>query len=91
MTEVINQSNEETLAVELFLHENYLFRKPKDGEPTLSMTSSNLLEIIASEFPAVKTSQSTKVHLGKTMNALGYESTNCGHITHYKVVLKNAA
>ena len=68
-----------------------LFRKPKDGEPTLSMTSSNLLEIIASEFPAVKTSQSTKVHLGKTMNALGYESTNCGHITHYKVVLKNAA
>ena len=27
MTEVINQSNEETLAVELFLHENYLFRK----------------------------------------------------------------
>jgi len=70
---------------------NICFRKPKEGEVARSMSSSNLLEIIANEFPTIKTTHSTKIYLGKTMKALGYESTDCGHITHYKVILLKAA
>ena len=70
---------------------NICFRKPKEGEVARSMTSTNLLEVIANEFPTIKTTHSTKIYLGKTMKALGYESTDCGHITHYKVILLKAA
>ena len=65
---------------------NICFRKPKEGEVARSMTSTNLLEIIANEFPTIKTTHSTKIYLGKTMKALGYESTEWGHIPHYKVI-----
>ena len=70
---------------------NICFRKPKEGEVARSMTSTNLLEVIANEFPTIKTTHSTKIYLGKTMKALGYESTDCGHITHYKVIPLKAA
>ncbi len=70
---------------------NICFRKPKEGEVARSMSSSNLLDIIANEFPSIKTTHSTKIYLGKTMKALGYESTDCGHITHYKVIPLKAA
>ena len=62
------------------------FRKPKEGEIPQSMTSSKLLEVINEEFPSVNSTHSTKIHLGKVMKALGYDSTDCGHITHYKVI-----
>ncbi|MBQ9236726.1 MAG: helicase [Prevotella sp.] len=62
------------------------FRKPANGECAHSMTSTKLLEVITTEFPTVNTCHSTKICLGRTMKALGYDSTDCGHITHYKVI-----
>lgn len=62
------------------------FRKPKEGEMPHSMNCSNLIEVIAKEFPTVKNTHSNKICLGKAMRALGYESSDCGHVPHYKVI-----
>ena len=62
------------------------FRKPEPGELAQSMNCDGLLDIITKEFPLVKTTHGTKVYLGKAMHALGFESTDCGHVAHYKVI-----
>ena len=67
------------------------FRKPEPGELAQSMNCDGLLDIITKEFPLVKTTHGTKVYLGKAMHALGFESTDCGHVAHYKVIPLKAA
>ena len=67
------------------------FRKPKPGELAQSMNCERLLEIITKEYPSVKATHGTKVYLGKAMHTLGFESTDCGHVAHYKVIPLNAA
>ena len=67
------------------------FRKPKPGEQAKSMNCDRLLEVITSEFPSVKRTHSTKVYLGRAMKALGFESTDRGHVAHYKVIPLRAA
>lgn len=67
------------------------FRKPQPGELPQSMSCDKLLQIITREYPTVKATHGTKVYLGKAMRALGFESTDCGHIAHYKVMLLKAA
>ena len=67
------------------------FRKPNPGEQPKSMNCNRLLEVIANEFPTVKATHSTKVYLGRAMKALGFESTDCGHVAHYKVIPLRAA
>ena len=80
------------------LNENYMekkdiadivsvcFRKPTIDEIPESMNCDRLLEIISREYPSVKHTFSTKVYLGRAMKALGFESTNRGHVPHYKVI-----
>ena len=67
------------------------FRKPEADESAQSMNCDNLLRIITKEYPTVKVTHATKVFLGKAMRALGFESTDCGHVTHYKVIPLKAA
>ena len=67
------------------------FRKPEPGELAQSMNCERLLEIITKEYPSVKATHGTKVYLGKAMHTLGFESTDCGHVAHYKVIPLNAA
>ena len=62
------------------------FRKPEPGELAQSMNCERLLEIITKEYPTVKATHGTKVYLGKAMHTLGFESTDCGHVAHYKVI-----
>ena len=62
------------------------FRKPQDGELPQSLSCDKLLQIIRKEYPAIKSTHGTKVYLGKAMRALGFESTDCSHVTHYKVI-----
>ena len=62
------------------------FRKPEPGEPSKSMNCDKLLEVITSEYPSVKVNHSTKIYLGRALKALGYESTDRGHVAHYKVI-----
>ncbi len=67
------------------------FRKPGPGEQPQSMNCERLLQIITKEYPSVKATHGTKVYLGKAMRALGFESTDCGHVAHYKVIPLKAA
>ena len=67
------------------------FRKPEPGEQPQSMNCERLLQIITKEYPSVKPTHGTKVYLGKAMRALGFESTDCGHVAHYKVIPLKAA
>ena len=95
-------NNEEVARIQQ-LNQNYLaqkdiadiiricFRKPEPGELAQSMNCERLLDIITKEYPSVKNTHGTKVYLGKAMRALGFESTDCGHIAHYKVIPLKAA
>ena len=67
------------------------FRKPEPGEQAKSMNCEGLLKVIVKEYPSVKVTHSTKIILGRAMKALGYESTDCGHVAHYKVIPLRAA
>ena len=67
------------------------FRKPKPGELSQSMNCDRLLQIITKQYPTIKATHGTKVYLGKAMRTLGFESTDCGHVAHYKVIPQVAA
>ena len=68
------------------------FRIPEKGEASKSMNSSQLISAMQLEFPTLPNTFSTKVKLGKTMNALGYESKSHSNIPFYQVVpLKKSA
>ena len=71
---------------------NICFRKPSPGEVGQSMNSDKLLEIITKAYPTVKNKPGTKVYLGRAMRALGFDYTERGHVSYYKVIpLKTSA
>ena len=67
------------------------FRKPKDGEKVVKMNCTQILDEIAKEFPSLKKTMSTKVHLGYAMKDLGFNRTERGHVKFYDVVPTKAA
>ena len=67
------------------------FRKPAENEKCKSMNSTEMLELIKSEYPALKIDQSTRVHLGLAMKELEYERKEHSHVAYYKVVPLRAA
>ena len=62
------------------------FRKPEEGEKSQAMNSAQMLTVIQNEFPSVKATHSTKVHLGLAMKELEYEHSDRGHVAYYKVI-----
>ena len=62
------------------------FRKPEAGEKAQAMNSAQMLAMIQSEFPSVKSTHSMKVHLGLAMKELEYEHSDRGHVAYYKVI-----
>ena len=67
------------------------FRKPKEGEKSQAMNSTQMLALIQREFPSVKTNQSTRIHLGLAMKELEFEHSDRGHVAYYKVIPLKAA
>ena len=67
------------------------FRKPEPGELPSSLNCEGLMKIITMAYPSVKSTHSTKIYLGRAMKALGFESTDCGHVARYKVIPLQAA
>ena len=67
------------------------FRKPEEGEKVVKMNCTQILEEITREFPSIKKTMSTKVHLGYAMKDLGFNHTERGHVKFYDVVPTNAA
>ena len=67
------------------------FRKPNEGEKVKAMNCTQMLELISKEYPSLKKTVSTKVHLGLAMKVLGFEHTERGHVKYYNVVPVDAA
>ena len=67
------------------------FRKPNEGEKVRAMNCTQMLELISKEYPSLKKTVSTKVHLGLAMKDLGFEHTERGHVKYYNVVPVDAA
>ena len=67
------------------------FRKPNEGEKVKAMNCTQMLELISKEYPSLKKTVSTKVHLGLAMKELGFEHTERGHVKYYNVVPVDAA
>ncbi|WP_033147601.1 VapE domain-containing protein [Prevotella sp. P6B1] len=67
------------------------FRKPNEGEKVKAMNCTQMLELISKEYPSLKKTISTKVHLGFAMKDLGFEHTERGHVKYYNVVPVDAA
>ena len=67
------------------------FRKPNEGEKAKAMNCTQMLELISKEYPSLKKTVSTKVHLGLAMKDLGFEHTERGHVKYYNVVPVDAA
>lgn len=67
------------------------FRKPNEGEKVKVMNCTQMLELISKEYPSLKKTVSTKVHLGLAMKDLGFEHTERGHVKFYNVVPVDAA
>ena len=67
------------------------FRKPNEGEKVKAMSCTQMLELISKEYPSLKKTVSTKVHLGLAMKDLGFEHTERGHVKYYNVVPVDAA
>ena len=62
------------------------FRKPKEGEKFKSLSSTQMLRLIRTEFPSVQDGHSTKVQLGLALRELGFERhERCG-IAYYKTI-----
>ena len=67
------------------------FRKPNESEKVKAMNCTQMLELISKEYPSLKKTVSTKVHLGLAMKDLGFEHTERGHVKFYNVVPVDAA
>ena len=65
---------------------NVCFRKPKEGEVVKTLNSAQILQMIQSEYPTVKSDRSTKIHLGLAMKELGIEHTLHNNRAQYKIV-----
>ncbi len=62
------------------------FRKPKEGEVVKTLNSAQILQMIQSEYPTIKSDRSTKIHLGLAMKELGIEHTLHNNRAQYKIV-----
>ena len=62
------------------------FRKPKEGEVVKTLNSAQILQMIQSEYPTIKSDRSTKIHLGLALKELGIEHTLHNNRAQYKIV-----
>ena len=67
------------------------FRKPEEGEKVKALNSAQILQMIQSEYPSVKSNRSTQIHLGLAMKELGIDHLLYNNKRLYKIVpLKSA-
>ena len=67
------------------------FRKPAEGETGKAMNCGQILKLIQDEYPSLQMTHSNKIHVGKALKELGFDSTERSHVPYYKVIpLKSA-
>ena len=62
------------------------FRKPEEGEKVKALNTTEILEIIRSEYPNVTVTTKAKVELGRVLVSLNYERKDHSHVAYYKAV-----
>ena len=62
------------------------FRKPLDGEPARTLSSTDIIRLIQKEYPSVKSNHSTKIQLGMALKDLGYNLVLHSNVRYYKIV-----
>ena len=67
------------------------FRKPEEGEVFKRMKSSEVLQVLRSEFPSIPNTLKVATDVGVALNALGYEFKEHGHVKFYRVIPLKAA
>ena len=67
------------------------FRKPNKGEKVKALNCKEMLSIIQEEYPMVKSTHSTKVHIGLAMKEQGYESYTHSNLSYYYAVPQKSA
>ncbi len=67
------------------------FRKPHEGENVKSVNCGEIIEIIRKEYPSVKNTHTTKIHLGLALKELGFEHKERSHVAYYKAVPRKVA
>ena len=69
----------------------HCFRKPKQNEASMPLSSDNILEILAGEFPAIKCDNRSKIHLGYALKKLGFDRKENRNGMLYYIVPSKAA
>ena len=67
------------------------FRKPEEGETVKSLNTTEMLEVIKSEYPNVVVTTKAKAELGRALTSLGFERKDHSHVAYYKAVPLKAA
>ena len=67
------------------------FRHPKEGEQVKALTTTQILEIIRSEYPSVPMTHRSKIDLGHALKVLNFERREHGHAACYLAVPLKAA
>ena len=67
------------------------FRHPKEGEQVKALTTTQILEIIRSEYPSVPMSHRSRIDLGHALKVLNYERREHSHVACYLAVPLKAA
>ncbi len=65
---------------------NACFRHPEDGEKVKSISTTDILNILRQEYPAVGITLKTKAYLGRILKDLNYERKEHSHVAYYKIV-----
>ena len=67
------------------------FRHPKEGEQVKALTTTQILEIIRSEYPSVPMTHRSRIDLGHALKILNYERREHSHAACYLAVPLKAA
>ena len=67
------------------------FRHPKEGEQVKALTTTQILEIIRSEYPSVPMTHRSRIDLGHALKILNYERREHSHVACYLAVPLKAA
>ena len=70
---------------------NHCFRKPKQNEMSMPLSSDRILEILSGEFPNIKCDNRSKIHLGYALKQLGFDRKENRNGMLYYIVPSKAA
>ena len=84
-----NTPYQSTLDMELMIEA--CFRKPAADEPCQPIPMTEIVSIVAQQYPFIQPTRSTKIQLGIALSACGFEMTRDAQLRRYYVIPRTAA